>query len=238
MSDDREHYYLIGMLDYLRSEQFTRFSKQEFVDFCQGFVLGGGLRIRKGASALDMALRTLCDLGVLEELSDAFAGPHYLVLDAEGTSKIEEHLGSSRAYSTYLRMGEDGSDWLGRAFDGIERSKAQVPNVDYDEDSWEPLAIEPLSDDVALSIEGAEKVIAGIKADNGFAATHAKIRDNLVSHADATIAAAKEGLVTKNQVRHNLIRAGRWLADKFTGSALGSLGSELVKWGLRLLGLL
>lgn len=235
--DGREDYYLIGMLDYLQSEQFARFAKEEFVEFCQGFV-AGGMRIRKGLPALNLALQVSRDLGVLEELHDDFAGPHYLVLGSDGALKIEQYLAASHAYQIYERMGEDRPDWLGRAFDGIERSKMPTAAADQDEDGWEPLQLERDNADIQTALEHAENAVASIKADNGFATTHAAVRDNLVIHAESTIAAAKEGTVTKNQVRHNLIRAGRWLADKFTGSALGSLGSELVKWGLRLLGFL
>jgi len=237
MTDGREAYYLIGMLDFLQGEQIARFAKEEFVEFCQGFVVGG-LRISKGLPALNQALKVSRDLGILEELHDDFAGPHYLVLGSDGALKIEQYLAASRAYQTYERMGEDRSDWLGRAFDGIERSRQATVAADQDEDAWEPLQLELDNADIQAVLEHTENAVAKIKADNGFATAHAAVRDNLVLHAEATIDAAKEGAVTKNQVRQNLIRAGRWLADKFTGSALGSLGTELVKWGLRLLGLL
>ena len=237
-ADPRQDYYLLGIIDFLRIAEPSSFALHEVIEHCSGFV-EGGLTIRKGLPAVKAALGKVASIGVIEELEDAYAGPHYVVVGSiDGLE--QKLLGNSRALDSYLKLGDGGADWLGRAFVGIERSKENSTRSEtrLAEDKWEPLPLDVSEPAIRSAIEGAQKAIEGIRADNGFAAEHPAERDSLVAHAESTLASATNGKVTRSQVTENFVKAGKWLAEKFSGTAIGALGSELVKWGLRLLGFL
>ena len=236
MGDSREEYFLIAALDYLQDKDLRSFSLAEVKEHCEGYYTEA-VSIRYGMQPLRNALQALSSVGAVDELPDEYAGLHF-VKNANALTAAENLLRGRSKYETYLRLGADGWDWLGRAFVGIERAgqdtpASAMPNAD---DIWEPLPVERTS--ALEAIQGAEAALDGIRADNGFAAQFPLERDSLVTHADATIASVKDGVATKGQVKENLVKAGKWLAEKFGGTAIGSLGGELVKWGLRLLGLL
>ncbi|WP_421759410.1 hypothetical protein [Devosia sp.] len=233
--DKRLDYYLIAIIDYLRSEEPSSFSLQEAVHHCAGFVTGE-LRIKKGLPVAVGALQRMIEIGVIEAIDDEFAGPHYIVLGS--TDGLEDKLlANSAALRSYSKLGDNAPEWLGQAFIGIElRKEAPTEKAAIAADKWEPLQLSIDLPEVQEAIGKARNALEAIKADNGFAVEHPAERDNLVRHAEATLSAAAAGSVTKPQLKEHLVKAGKWLADKFGGTAIGALGSELVKWGLRLLG--
>lgn len=236
--DTRQDYYIIGIIDFLRIEEPAPFTLDEIIEHCAGFG-GVDIQIRKGLSIAKAALREFVSIGIIEEIDDPFAGTHYIMVrPPDGVE--EKLLDKSKVLASYLKLGDGGSYWLAKAFKGIESSKDSPlkTEISPQEDTWEPLPLDRNEPAVITAIDGAKKAIEGIRADNGFAVEHPSERESLVAHAEATVTSAINGKVTKSQIKENFIKAGRWLAEKFSGTAIGALGSELAKWGLKLLGIL
>ncbi len=152
-----------------------------------------------------------------------------------------------------LRGGAGAEDWLKQilhriseesAADGAESSADEESNnvapetKNADNDSWEPLPIDRENPEYEETIAGIEDAIREIGADNGFSDTYPDERNNLIEHANTTLKSVKEGKVTRKQITEHLIDAGKWVASKFTGSAIGLAGKSLMMWGLKLLGFL
>lgn len=197
---------------------------------------------------------SLAELAVrdhLDRISDDWAEDHF-VIDVDKFNSLEAFVTTELdKYTTYKKLGDRGLSWLGNALDRfIEAMKSEIEedesgNVPSDEaviqsreiaDVWEPLPINRSSAEYEQVMEGLEKSIREIAADNGFATAYPAERDNLINHANVTLTAAKEGKVTKRQVHENIVTAGRWISVQFAGSVIGAAGLELVKLGLQLLG--
>ncbi len=188
------------------------------------------------------------------ELFDTINYRHAEVIefvDTQKLQKIEPRLSIQSEFSKVqdLRGVDQAVDWLkqilnkgaketvieNNAKDLIETGKEQ-PSLDAD-DTWEPLPLDRSSPEFEETITGIEEKIREIGADNGFSSTYPDERNNIINHAKATLESAKEGKVTKDQIIKNLVSAGKWVGDKFAGSALGALGTKLAELGLKLLGL-
>lgn len=231
---DPREYYAAGILTWYSSQDGTRFYARSLRRWSEEDFPGRAFLADD--QLFDKAVALLVDAGILEYVDDPY-GPHMVEfkMDFPLSFMAENH-----ASSVFAKADRFGQRWMEDALLALNDELAR-PSADAEEisdDIWEPLPLETSEAETIAVIEGAETALAGIKADNGFAAQFPAERDNLVNHAEATIASAKEGTATKTQVKENLIRAGKWLFDKFGGTAIGSLGGELMKWGLRMLGLL
>jgi hypothetical protein len=186
------------------------------------------------------ALDYLIRLSALSILTDNFGPAAYFVNSEVSLKRLAEEYEGSPFWKAEVL----GSTWVRKALAAVStRQESEHPSsllkvVDTEFDVWQPLKIDCDNQAAKETFDEIEKVIKGISSDNGFAVTFPIERDSLVSHAEATLDSAKAGQVTRNQIKHNLVAAGRWLSEKFGGTAIGTLGSELMKWGLRLLGLM
>lgn len=240
-------YYRIALAEYFDGKDGGGYKSASAINFIRRQFIGQPSGMEFGAVAIDQVLRELGSLGYIDFVEDEFAG-NYIVLDAAAIEAAVEHLrNSSSRYKIYKRLGELSYAWLSDALRNVERALAreatnfkdgEIDRAPIDVDIWEPLTLDLNDPQVPQVIDDLEKAINSIRADNGFAATHAADRDNLIAHADATLASAKEGKVARGQILQNFVSAGRWLSEKFLGSALAVSAGELVKAGLRLLGLL
>jgi hypothetical protein len=239
-----EQYFLIAFWDYLQTEinpQVEWLSRKEFKGFCEGYALPGDMPegLVNANGIIDRTLNQLVLIGVLERLSDEFAGDHYFV--SEGASERTGNFVNAECpkFSSYLRFGTNGHEWLGAAIAGIEKQKPPYGTAPAeDRDLWVPLTLNrerPVFTEILAELELA---ITAVGADNGFAVTYPGERDNLLRHARATQEAVVSGNVTRSQIRHNIIEAGKWLMDKFAGTAIGTIGAELVKIGMRIMHLI
>ncbi len=138
-----------------------------------------------------------------------------------------------------IRGREGATSWLRKMLETISRDGAgelqvELPSLLLDKnDTWEPLPIDRSNPKYEETIVGIENAIQAIAADNGFSATYPDERDNLVEHATATLKSAKEGKISKNQVRENWIVAGIWISATFGASVIGGFGAKLAELGLR-----
>lgn len=193
---------------------------------------------------LTAAVEELVALGVARLVEDDFGPAVLQFTDEYALVSLAENLPDS----AYDRAAQFGGTWLADAIEGINatnrsNSESEIesePTAEPDifDDRWEPLPIDRLSNGYEEAVAALENAISEIAADNGFAAAYPDERDNLISHATATLNAAKSGKITRKQILENFVAAGRWLSEKFGGSVIGALGTELAKWGLRLLGLI
>jgi hypothetical protein len=213
------------------------FTSSEVVGYGEG-LYEERVSIEKGKIWLKKILDDLVASQTIEVVDDEFAGSHYVSL-ANSLGSVEKLLEvESSRYAAFIRMGDAGSSWLGRALVGIEAADDnKQPVFDQNEDRWEPIKFDVASPNTATAIEGLEKAIRELAADNGFSSTYPVERDSMVAAATATLQTVKSGSSTKASIKQNFIAAGRWLLEKFGASGIGAIGAELVKWGLRLLGL-
>jgi hypothetical protein len=196
---------------------------------------------------LHTALNSLEQLELIQVLRDSYSET---ILHIPDLQKLFDALQANEPFQRLYILHENGYEWLLNALVSINRELAaeqdasagkstpETQQAVSTEDRWEPLALDREDESFEEAVSELQETIRQVAADNGFAAEYPSERDNLVIHAQATLASAREGKVTRLQVKQHLIAAGRWLADKFSGTAIGTLGSELAKWGLRLLGLI
>lgn len=202
----------------------------------------------------EIAITTLVGFGYAEVIEDEF-GPTMLSVEHRikseslmgGTETPLKQLASRFPESVFASTNKFGSEWLGQA---IEKINSSIESADGNDsltsglepsfavdDIWKPLPINRSAPEFEETIAGIEEAIREIAADNGFSSTFPEERDNLVEHANTTLKSVKEGKVTRKQIVEHLISTGKWVASKFTGSAIGFAGKSLMMWGLKLLGL-
>ena len=245
-----QDYFCIAIYEFYRhhlSNDDGAFSEGEVSSFIQLNYFGSAInspQIDRSSSYISSSLGRLVSDGLIIYLPDNFGGDFYAPQCS--TSDFLTYLNNQiKPFSTYLQLGNAASRWLSTALRKIEEYAEANEAIEtkssddpIEEDRWEPLPLELNAPEAVEALEHLEQTINAIKADNGFSSEYPVERDNLVHSAHATLAAAKGGMVGKGQIRHNIVSAGKWLMDKFGGSALGALGGELVKWGLRIIGLL
>ena len=231
-----ETYYAAGILAWYKGQEDTQAYVQQLREWAEPLSVGSGGRLYLPDDSLfDQAIKLLEQSSILELFDDPF-GPDVIEFKMDYP---HSYMADSYPNSAFGKAERFGRGWIERALLNLNygSKKLSRPSED-DSEVWAPLQLERSDQAIQETISGAEGVVAGIKSDNGFASEMPGERDNLVNHAEATLQAAKDGVVTKRQVREHLVNAGKWLGEKFSGTAIGTLGTELVKWGLRLLGLL
>lgn len=194
---------------------------------------------------LNQALSLLQRSDLIEVIGDTYSDTILITRDVQ---KLADSLEKNEPFQRLFILKDNGFSWLCESLTNInatiEEELRSASNdlskppqiVNGSDDRWEPIELNRSNSDVVEAIAQLEEITRQVGADNGFAAEFPAERDNLVSHAEKTITAARDGKVTKFQVKQHFIAAGRWLAEKFGNSAIGTFGSELAKWGLRLLG--
>jgi hypothetical protein len=246
---EEEAYFSIAIYSFyifrMSEGEGRAFTEGDVSDYVQSYYFGSSKfspTFFHSQKYLSGALKVLAGCGVVYHLPDKFAGDYYIPNESiEVFDRELERL--SAPYKTYNKLGKSAGIWLSKALVAIEKQaqptllEQKGDAVEVGED-WSPLPLDATQPEIAEAIGGIEEALGRIHADNGLAANFPAERDSLIEHAQATLSAAKAGTVGKAQVRQNVVSAGKWLMDKFGGSALGALGGELVKWGLRLLGLL
>jgi hypothetical protein len=193
---------------------------------------------------IDDALNKLKSDGHIDVWDDDFSET---VIYIPNPQSLFDSLTENEPFQRLYMLKDNGHSWLANALAQINLGRQEptrsvsTPNdtkLESEIDRWEPLQIDPNDDQVAEVIQQLEGAVKSIAGDNGFAVELPAERDNLVTHAQATVDAAKAGRITKAQITQHFMAAGRWLSDKFGGTVIGTLGAELAKWGLRLLGML
>jgi hypothetical protein len=196
---------------------------------------------------LNQALSHLQKSDLIDVIDDTYSDTILVVQDVQ---KLADSLDKNEPFQRLYILKDNGYSWLCESLtkinDTIEIELRSIgndvtnPTPDSGDslDRWEPIELNRSDPDIMEAIAQLEENVRQIAADNGFAAEFPAERDNLVTHAEKTVAAARGGRVTKPQVKQHLYAAGRWLAEKFGSTAIGTFGSELAKWGLRLLGLM
>lgn len=232
-----EAYYAAGILVWAAEKNVIQFTFPRVKAWADEDVFGNLTgRYLQNSQLFEQAVVLLVGAGVVDHIDDPY-GPHVLELKYDFPMSV---LSEQMPGSVFDKTHRFGTDWLRDAIINLNGTLTQsdgVAAVERD-DIWSPLPIDRSEDEYAEAIAGVEAAIRGIREDNGFAVELPAERANLIVHAEATITSAKEGVISRRQVQDNLIQTGRWLVDKFGGTSIGTLGGELVKWGLRLLGLI
>lgn len=188
------------------------------------------------------ALARLVDFGVLTGVEDRYGPLTYVV----GGPSLRA-LGAAFPDSPFDRSTVFGPRWIKRALVAVTADEPSALSKDAhptnalggtvvdDGEIWEPLPIDRHMPQIEGALDQLKATVETVAHDNGFSASFPAERDNLVSHAKSTLASIADGKVTRFQVRHNIIGAGKWLTRQFGGTELGDLGSQLVRWGELLL---
>lgn len=233
--NSREAYYAAGILRWSTASRNESFFPGDLADWYDGsdYDTDSSSYFSDGDLVLT-ALGLLVELGAVERHIDRY-GP--TVFAVKGSSS--HRLALEYPQSPFARDKKFGVRWTKEALKSVskndENQGIEPRAIIADYDQWTPLLLDRENPDYNQALTELSASIRQIAEDNGFAATMPDERDNLVLHAEATIESLKNGKTTKQQLRSNIIGAGKWLAEKFGGSALAALGTELVKWGLRLI---
>ncbi|MEO6014505.1 MAG: hypothetical protein ABIQ30_13090 [Devosia sp.] len=241
------YYFEIAIFEYcglLQGNGIVAFTAEEAVQYVDQTYFSD-VAFERSVGLVQQALVSLSSVGeVLHHMPDRYAGDYYSrALSSEGFAKRLS--AACPPFSTYQRMGGGGTSWLRRALRTIEleveaETKATVqalPQLAVDSDVWDPIRFEPNDRNSSEAIAELDTAIRQLAADNGFSATYPQERDAIVSHATATLDSVKSGVASRSSIKQNFVAAGKWIVEKFGGSAIGAIGSELIKWGMRLLGL-
>jgi len=190
------------------------------------------------AALLGLAIDELVEMQILRREKDRYGPDMFSLEDLQELSWVADRFPDS----VYEKASRYGQGWIIAAIEKINRGAEEPPNIDAIEvrftDRWEPLPLDRKSPEVLDIFDALDRAIGEVASDNGFSASYPDERDNIVSHAQVTLASAREGKVTRQQVQQHFVLAGKWIAEKFFGTAIGTVGAELVKWGLKLLGFL
>lgn len=237
--DPRVAYYAAGVLVWAQQTNQSSFAADDplswrFVDEENDPFNQRGHYL-PNATLRALGLELLVELGAAGRLTDRYGPDMYTLENRYILRRLAEQIpGSPFEYAN--RFGER---WITGALDKINlelESEVEQTPAPPKEDEWEPLQIDLSDSDVLSGIDEIEQAIQAIAADNGFAVAYPVARDAIISDATGTLENIKSGKATRGQVWRNLVSAGRWVAEKFSGSAIGTAGTELVKWALRLLG--
>lgn len=242
--DNRHQYYAAGILWWVEKQSKSYFTLRDlsvwqfpnFEDDPSWFK-----PVLANTTLATVAIQLLEELGAIKVVKDTY-GPTSFEVVGLPLAAIAE----ASPDTPFDRVSKFGGQWIEDAISSINEIASDVSGDQKEEtpfsettpatDVWEPLRLERSNQSFAETIEGVEKSIREIAADNGFSSAYPDERDNLISHANATLESAKEGKVTKRQIREHFIAAGKWIAKKFVGTSIGALGVELAKLGLKLLG--
>lgn len=189
---------------------------------------------------------------ILQPINHRYSDPiEYIDVKKLGSSFPTFEIGAEYAKVYDLRGLDGATEWmkqiLHRILEETDAEFAESPtdeeqnNVvsetkDASDDLWQPLPIDRGNPEFEETLEGLEKAIREIAADNGFSSTLPEERDNFVEHANATLKSVKEGKATRGQIKQNFIAASQWIALKFAGTGLGVAAKALINWGVKLLG--
>ena len=146
-------------------------------------------------------------------------------ITSHGILKIEELLSTKESeLKKYISRGdnwildheidqEDGED---------ERSEEVVSE-------WFPLPLERQGEQYELAIECSENALEVIQGDNGYSASTPEERDQVVWSIQSGIRSIKEGFPNRPQVISLLLNPLKFIANKFSGAAMGETAKAAVR---------
>lgn len=232
----RQTYYAAGILRWLQDNKGQLFAATELARWPSMY---DATDYFGDEMLLSCSLEFLEQLGALRRYPDRY-GPTMYAATAVDLGELSNRYGSS----PFAKAHVFGSGWIRETLVAVtadqENSDTPAERAQISDhttaDEWEPLQLQS-SPDAEETLKEIEENVEKIAADNGFSATFPQERDNIVENARLSVQQAKNGIITRAQVRQNFIAAGRWIAEKFSGSALAALGDGLVKLAFRLLDL-
>jgi hypothetical protein len=112
---------------------------------------------------------------------------------------------------------------------------ASIKNNDVvDQDTWLPLPIDRELPEYMDALKATEKAIQDIESNNGYASSEPEERNTVVETTKGTLAALKNGALSKGSVIESLLKPLKYISKKFGDSLMGVSAKEavtaLLKW--------
>ena len=118
-----------------------------------------------------------------------------------------------------------GEDHINRIASELIFEDRRPANERLSED-WEPIKLDLESPKFSKAISETEKTLDRIQADNGYASNSPDERNGLLYTMRSAFDALKSGCISRATFFSGLLKPLRYIADKFSGSALGEAGKR------------
>ena len=104
----------------------------------------------------------------------------------------------------------------------------EIDEDSTENDNWEPLPLDYESPKIEEALVSVEEVSEAVRQDNGFSATHAEERDNVLWALGAGVLAIRERHISKDQFQKLLIDPMNRLIKRFKEAAITELAKTAV----------